>query len=166
MAAGIEKARGLFAVTNDDNQNLVIMLTAKQLNPKVRLVARCNEIKNSEKMRKSGAHAVVSPGYIGGLRMASEMIRPAVVTFLDTMLRDREKCLRVEEVAVPESLVGKALSTLNLKKYPDLLLLAVRANSDWVYNPAEDYVIKSQNTLVFMTTPEERNKLEKIFTTD
>ena len=96
------------------------------------------------------------------LNIASEMIRPAVVTFLDTMLRDREKCLRVEEVAAPESFVGKALSVLNLKKYPDILLLAVRANGDWVYNPAEDYVIKEENSLVFMATPEERNKLGKI----
>ncbi|MFC2045435.1 potassium channel family protein [Chloroflexota bacterium] len=166
LKAGIEKARGLFAVTGDDNQNLVIMLTAKQLNPEVRLVARCNEARNSEKMRKSGADAVVSPGYVGGLRMASEMIRPAVVTFLDTMLRDREQCLRVEEVAVPESFVGKALSMLNLKKYPNVLLLAVRANGDWVYNPAEDYVIKEENTLVFMTTPEERSKLGKLFLAD
>ncbi len=85
LKAGIMRARGLFAVTGDDNQNLVITLTAKQLNPQIRVVSRCNDIRNTEKMRKAGADAVVSPSLIGGLRMASEIIRPAVVSFLDIL---------------------------------------------------------------------------------
>jgi voltage-gated potassium channel len=166
MKAGIARARGLFALTGDDNQNLVIILTARQLNRNLRVVGRCNEIRNSEKMRKAGADAVVSPNFIGGLRMASEMIRPTVVSFLDTMLRDREKSLRVEEVLVPGSFVGKPISALNLKKYPDTLLIAVKRKEDWIYNPSEDYVIQPENCLVFMTTPEERHKLEKTFRTE
>ena len=112
-------------------------------------------------MRKAGADAVVSPNYIGGLRMASEMIRPTVVSFLDIMLRDREKNLRIEEVSVPHSFVGKTLSALNLKRFTHTLLLAVRAKEDWIYNPPDNYVITSKNTLVFITTPEERNALER-----
>lgn len=161
LKAGIETAKGLFAVTGDDNQNLVVSLTAKQLNSKVRVVARCNEIKNSEKIKRAGADAVVSPGLIGGLRMASEMIRPTVVSFLDIMLRDKEKNLRVEEVSVSDQFVGKAISALNLKKYPHTLLLAVKAKGDWIYNPSDNYVIQPQDSLVIMTTPEERNELEK-----
>ena len=91
--------------------------------------------------------------------MASEMVRPTVVSFLDTMLRDREKNLRVEEVLVPDSFVGKPLSALNLKRYAHVLLLAVKTGEDWVYNPSENYVIAPENTLVFMTTPEGRDEL-------
>ena len=47
------------------------------------------------KMRKAGADSIVSPNLIGGLRMASEMIRPAVVSFLDKMLRDKHESLRI-----------------------------------------------------------------------
>ncbi|MGB6872902.1 MAG: potassium channel protein [Dehalococcoidia bacterium] len=159
LKAGIEKARGLFAVTGDDNQNLVVSLTAKQLNPNLRVVARCNEIKNSQKMRKAGADAIVSPTSIGGLRMASEMVRPTVVSLLDTMLRDRERNLRVEELPVPGSFVGKPLSALNLKRHTHALLLAVKTGEDWVYNPSESYVIAPESTLVFMTTPEGRSEL-------
>jgi voltage-gated potassium channel len=159
LKAGIESARGLFAVTGDDNQNLVVSLTAKQLNPDLRVVARCNEIKNSQKMKKAGADAIVSPTSIGGLRMASEMVRPAVVSFLDTMLRDREKNLRIEELPVPRSFEGKYLSALNLKRQPHVMLLAVRTGEDWVYKPSEDYVIAPENTLVFVTTPEGREEL-------
>ena len=159
LKAGVEKARGLFAVTGDDNQNLVVSLTAKQINPKLRVVARCTDMKNSEKMKKAGADAVVSPNAIGGLRMASEMVRPTVVSFLDIMLRDRESSLRVEELPVPESFVGRPISALNLKRFSHVLLLAVKTKEDWVYNPSESYVIDQKNTLVFMTTPEGRDEL-------
>jgi voltage-gated potassium channel len=159
LRAGVEKAAGLFAVTGDDNQNLVVSLTAKQLNPHLRVVARCNDIRNTEKMKKAGADAVVSPNAIGGLRMASEMVRPTVVSFLDTMLRDREKNLRVEEVPVPESFAGQPISALNLKRFSHALLLAVRTGENWVYNPSESCVIDRENTLVFMTTPEGRDEL-------
>lgn len=159
LKAGVEKAAGLFAVAGDDNQNLVVSLTAKQLNPKLRVVARCNDMRNSEKMKKAGADAVVSPCAIGGLRMASEMVRPTVVSFLDIMLRDREKNLRVEELPVPESFVGRPISALNLKRFPHALLLAAKTGDNWVYNPSENYVIDRKNTLVFMTTPEGRDEL-------
>ncbi|OGN95927.1 MAG: potassium transporter TrkA [Chloroflexi bacterium RBG_13_51_36] len=159
LKAGVEKAAGLFAVAGDDNQNLVVSLTAKQLNPKLRVVARCNDMRNGEKMKKAGADAVVSPCAIGGLRMASEMVRPTVVSFLDIMLRDREKNLRVEELPVPESFVGRPISALNLKRFPHALLLAAKTGDNWVYNPSENYVIDRKNTLVFMTTPEGRDEL-------
>jgi len=156
LKAGIKKAKGVFAVTGDDNHNLVISLTAKQLKPDIRVVARCNEVKNSEKMKRAGADAVVEPTYIGGLRMASEMIRPTTVSFLDTMLRDKEVNLRVEEVSVPDSFVGKVISSLDLKRYPNLLLLALRTKEAWIYNPADDSVLGRGCTLVFMATPEAR----------
>jgi len=159
LKASIEKAKGLFAVTGADNQNLVISLTAKQLNPNLRVVAQCKETKNIQKMKKAGADAIVSPTSIGGLRMASEMVRPTVVSFLDTMLRDRERHLRIEELPVPGSFVGKPLSALNLKRHPHVLLLAVKTGEDWVYNPAEDYIFAPDSTLVFMTTPEGREEV-------
>jgi voltage-gated potassium channel len=165
LKAGIEQARGVFAVTGDDNHNLVICLTAKQLNPAVKVVARCNETSNEAKMRKAGANAVVSPGYIGGLRMASEMIRPTVVSFLDIMLRDRDSNLRVEEVAIPDLLAGKTISELNLGKHRNLLLLAIRTGETWLYNPPADCATTPGCILVVMTTPEDRAALEKAFQT-
>jgi len=162
LKAGVERARGLFAVTGDDNQNLVVSLTAKQLNPKLKVVARCNDMRNNEKMKKAGADAVVSPTSIGGLRMASEMVRPTVVSFLDTMLRDRERNLRVEELPVPGSFIGRSLSALNLKGHAHALLLAIKTGGDWVYNPSENYVIAPESTLVFMTTPEGREELARL----
>jgi voltage-gated potassium channel len=161
--AGIDRARGVFAVTGDDNLNLVISLSAKQLNPSVRVVVECTDVKNSDKMKKAGADAVISPSYIGGLRMASEMIRPTVVSFLDIMLRDRDNNLRVEEIPVPGDFASKTVAELGIKKYPHSLLLAIRTGSDWIYNPPDKYVVSPGVNLVFMTTPEGRQTLEKMF---
>lgn len=166
LKAGIQKATGLFAVTGDDNHNLVITLTARQLNPRVRIVTRCNEVKNTEKMQRVGADAVVSPTYIGGLRMASVMVRPAVVSFLDIMLRDKEKNLRVEEATVPVSFAERSVSALNLKNHPNLLLLAIRIKEDWLYNPPDNFIVKPEYTLVVMTTPEGKQELYTILSAE
>lgn len=162
--AGIEKAAGLFASTGDDNLNLVISLTARQLNPAIRVVARCHDVRNVDKMRKAGADAVVSPFLIGGLRMASEMVRPQVVSFLDTMLRDKDNALRIEEVDLPPSFRPTALLELNLRRYPNVLLLAVRDGPRWAFNPPDEHMIRPGQTLVFMTTPGERKTLESLVT--
>lgn len=163
IRAGIERARGLFAVTGDDNQNLVISLTARELNPEVRVIARCEAMKDAERMKKAGADAVVSPTYIGGLRMASEMLRPSVVTFLDVMLRKDGGDLRIEELSVPGTLAGRPLSDLDLGRFDHLLLLALRVGASWHYNPSRDQVLREGDTLIFMTSRGERQELEKLF---
>ncbi|MBF0343383.1 MAG: potassium channel protein [Nitrospirae bacterium] len=164
LSAGIERAKGLFAAAGEDNLNLVVTLSAKQLNPDIKVVTRCKEIKNVNKMKKAGADVVVSPNYIGGLRMASEMFRPTVVSFLDTMLRDKERNLRIEEVVIPDDVDPKPISALHLKRFPTCMLLAVKTRSGaWVYNPSEHQVINPSDTLVFMSTPGERIDMKKIF---
>jgi voltage-gated potassium channel len=159
--AGIERARGVFCATNDDNQNLVISLTARQLNSKARIVARCEDLGKRDKIMITGANAVISPNFIGGLRMASEMVRPTVVSFLDIMLRDKDKNLRVEEVAIPPAKAGRTIGELHLKKRPAILLLAVKRSDGWVYNPQDDHAVAEGDRLIVMSTPEERQRLEQ-----
>jgi len=162
LAAGIARAHGLFAATGDDNQNMVISLSARQLNPEIRLVARCEAMNNLEKMRRAGADAAVSPTSIGGMRMASVMLRPAVVNFLDVMLRREDEHLRIEEMPVPPSMVGKPIEAIDLRQFSHLLLLAVRTADGWTYNPPRHAVMKAGEVLIFMGSPEERMELERI----
>jgi len=158
IKADVADARGVFAVTGDDSKNLMISLSAKQLNPSVRVVARCHDMHNIEKMRKAGADMVVSPDFTGGMRIASAMIRPHVVSFLDEMLRTEHR-LRIEEVMVPESFAPRRLDVLNLHS-PDFVLLAVRSRNDWVFNPAADFVVRPGNILVAMAAPHGRQTIE------
>lgn len=158
LRADIADAKGVFAVTGDDSRNLMICLTAKQLNPAVRVVARCHELRNTDKMRKAGADVVVSPDFTGGMRIASAMIRPAVVSFLDEMLRSEHK-LRFEEVKVPPTFEARPLGQMGLRN-PHYVLLGVREGKETTFNPAEDFRIEPGHTLIAMTSPSGRIELE------
>jgi len=160
--AGIERASGIFASTGDDSRNLVISFTAKQLNANIRVVVRCHEPRNIEKIKKAGADAVISPDHIGGLRMGAEMFRPAVVSFLDIMLRDQEKNIRFEEIALAKRFVGRPLSELKLWNYPNTILVGVKTKESWIYKPAESYMIGPESALIIITNPEERRLLENL----
>lgn len=157
-AANIEQAKGVFAVTGDDSRNLMIVITAKQLNPAVRVVARCQEVRNMQKMKKAGADAIVSPDFTGGMRIASAMIRPHVVGFLDEMLKS-EKRLRVEEILVPANFPDTPLEKLGLRS-PEYVLLAIREAHDWVFNPSENYIVSHGQTIITMSSPAGRHELE------
>ncbi len=157
--AGIQNAEGLFAATGDDNQNLVTCLTAKSLNSKVRVVSRCLEFSNQHKMFKAGADSVISENFIAGMRMASEMIRPTVVSFLDKMLSDKDKNLRVEEILLNEKHSGKKILELGLEKFPNTLLVAVASGHKWSYNPKNELEVERGSRLIVITSPDERLKL-------
>ena len=165
--AMIREAKGLFATTNSDNDNIVIALTAKQLNPRLRVICRCNDTKNSDKIKRAGADSVVALNYIGGLRMAAEMIRPHATDFMESMLRDKEHALRVEEVNVPEGspYVGKRIMELELANMGNLLLLAIRKDEgEWTYNPPPSMMLEKDMRLIVLATPEERQILHGALT--
>lgn len=158
-AADIEDARGLFAVTGDDSRNLMIIITARQLNPNLRIVARAQELRNVDKMSKAGANTVISPDFTGGIRLASAMIRPHVVGFLDEMIRS-DKNVRVEEVPVPANFPPTRVGDLRLRS-PDYILLALREQDGaWVFNPKVDHIVQAGNTIIAMSNPSGRAQLK------
>ncbi len=161
LAANLEDAKGVFAVTGDDSRNLMIVITAKQLKPDVRVVARCHETRNMEKMRKAGADAIVSPDFTGGMRIASAMIRPHVVSFLDEMLKSQNN-LRVEEIPIPAGFIPKPIGTLRLRSLNYVLLAARERNGTWQFNPPEDFLIKPGFMLIAMASPVGRQEIEAL----
>jgi voltage-gated potassium channel len=160
LAAGVKHARGVFAVATDDSQNLVISLSAKQLNPELRVVARCHDVRNVEKTRRAGADEIVSPDFTGGLRIVSAMVRPNVVSFLDEMLKSEDN-LRMEEIIVPAGFSGKLLSML-ISGSREYVILAIRQGRNWVFNPPVNQVVHENNVLMVMTTPHGRARLEQL----
>jgi voltage-gated potassium channel len=160
LAAGVMNASGVFAVASDDSQNLVISLSAKQLNHELRVVARCHDVKNVEKTRRAGADEIVSPDFTGGLRIVSAMVRPHVVTFLDEMLKSDDN-LRMEEIVIPSGFSGKTLAMLNSSSR-DYVVLAIRQGGKWVFNPHMQHTVHDGDVLMVMTTPHGRTRLEQL----
>jgi len=158
LGADIGDARGIFAVTGDDGKNIMITLTAKQLNPRVHVVARCHELRNAEKLKRAGAKNVVSPDFTGGMRLASTMIRPHVVSFFEEMLRTEHR-LRLEEVQIPESFKPRPFSRLE-RRTPNFVLLAVRSGTEWHFNPSPDFQLEPGHIVIAMATPHGRQELE------
>lgn len=152
--AGIDRARGVVIALPDERDNLFIAVTVRQTNPKAKIVARAADVQAEQRLLRAGADAVVSPNRIGGMRMASEMVRPQVVTFLDQMLRGQEKRLRIEEIPLTASspMVGKALRDTKLRQEQDLLVLAIRDKSGekFLYNPPPDEILEEGCTLIVL----------------
>lgn len=158
--AGLAKAAGVFAVTSDDSHNLMIALSVKLLNPKARVVVRLHDIQNSKKARRAGADEIVSPDFTGGMRIASAMVRPHVVNFMDQMMHSDEG-LRMEEVLVPDGFTTQSLSAL-VPKSKDYLLVAIHDHDRWIFNPPDEQMIKPGMALVLMISPDGRAGLDNI----
>lgn len=156
-AAGIQHAHGVIACSESDNENVVVTLTARQLNSDVRIVTRLADVDQEPKARKVGANGVVSPQHIGGLRLATELVRPTVVDFIETMVRDDEHDIQVDEVFVVAGspAAGVRIADLPLGESAPLLLALRPKDGAWTHNPSPAHVVQPGAVLVFLGTQEE-----------
>jgi voltage-gated potassium channel len=166
--AGIDRAQGVFLSLPTDEANLFGTVTVRGLNPRVRIVAKVIDIRSQAKMIKAGATSAISPSYIGGMRMVSEMVRPAATTFLDMMLRDKEKVLRVEEITIKADspLCGQTLAEAAIEEKTGALLVAIKKalSSDYEFNPPRSHKIEANETLILIASPEMLDKISSLST--
>jgi voltage-gated potassium channel len=153
MAAGIKKASGIIVVLPSDKDNLYVTMTARMLNKEIRIVSKMIDQNLAPKLKMAGANRVVSPNTIGALRMASEMIRPTVVDFLDSMLRSSRGNLRIHQITVSKDseIVEKNLRESGIKDHFGLLVLAAKhENEEIEFNPNPDQILTKGMTLIVM----------------
>jgi voltage-gated potassium channel len=160
LQANLASARGLVAALPTDKDNLYIVFSARQETQSMRIVARCADLSHVEKLRKSGADSVVSPNYIGGLRLVSEMVRPSVVRFLDDMMRDKRAAYRIEEITLGDS--ASSLSATQLRERFGMSLLALRTKDGepWTYNPDVSTTLAPGMTLVVLGSADQVQQLK------
>jgi voltage-gated potassium channel len=154
--ANITRASALVAALSSDKDNLYLVVSARQINSKARIVARCTELSHVDKLKRAGADSVVSPNYIGGMRMVSELLRPAVVRFLDEMLRDKRATYRIEEVnVIGGSLIGSSLRDAKIRERFGMSVLALKVAEDqpWNYNPDASESLRAGMTMVVLGSP-------------
>jgi voltage-gated potassium channel len=167
MDAGVQRARGVVAALTQDKDNLYVTLSARSLNPNARIVTKVVEDEAAAKILKAGASAIVNPTMIGARRMASELIRPEVNEFLDQMLRDKDKNLRLEEVPIAgsSSFVGVALKDAPIRRMTGALVVAIRRpDRTFVYNPDPELLIEAGATLIVLGESQGIAKLRTMVT--
>ena len=165
LEAGIKDAFGVVASLPDDMGNLYVVVTARGLNPGLRIVAKAMDPAAEPKLKAAGANSVVSVNTINGLRMSSEMIRPHVVSFLDKMLHDKDKNLRFEEVNIPDDspLVDSVLADSGLRKERNLLIVAARERDSnrYTYSPGGGFKLGAGMTLILLGETESVERLRR-----
>jgi voltage-gated potassium channel len=165
--AGAARAAGFVFSMANDKDNVLGVLTARRLAPKARIIAATEQPDTEAKLQTVGADVVVSPSRIGGLRMASALVRPNVVTFLDRMLREKGGTLRVEEVTIPDDadVTDRTLASLEVNEVAGAMLLAVRhpGTGEFEFKPAPATPLAPAMTLVVMADVEGLERLKKRF---
>ena len=151
-ACGLLRASGLISALQTDRDNLFVVVSARQLNPKLRIISRSTNDRAATKITRAGADVVICPTTIGGLRMASEMLRPTVVGFIDLIVRDsQDNQLTVEEVLICEGspLDGVQLMRSQIRKAGNVLILSVvQLDQTHRFNPPPEFTLRAGMTLV------------------
>lgn len=164
--AGIHRAKGLIAALNSDANNLYTVLTARQLKPDLLIVARAITHNSHEKLIRAGADKTVSPNEIGGHRMASMLLKPSVIAFLDTITHSGKIDLNLNEVVIqPSSAISnKTLMQANIPEQTDLIIIAIKEKEDdgIVFNPTKDHLLKPGQTLIALGDNDDLKKLKKL----
>ena len=163
-AVNAERAKGIFCALPNDADNLLLIITAKGINPNIKIVAKAREDESEHKMRKAGADGVILPKFIGGLRMASQMIRPEAVTFLDEMLKSPDSVLRVEDITLGNHspLIHKTLQTSGILDKSGVSVTALRKGSDYIFNPRKEEKLEAGDVLILIGETKSIREIKKL----
>lgn len=162
--AGIERAQGLLALVGSDPENVYITLTARHLNPHLRIVARAIVPESIEILRRAGANYVICPQKIGAIRLAAAALRPQASFFLDLLLRSETLDLAIEEIEVQPSspLCGKTLAEVDLPGRFGLLVVAVKDKKEgFLFNPRGTTVLDAHDVLIVIGRVEQILELRR-----
>ncbi len=161
--ARIERARGLIAATTTDATNLYIVLTARGMNPQLKIIARASEDAAEKHLLTAGADAVVSPYSFAGQRIAQSLLRPNVVSFLDTATTHLGMDLEIGEIHItPRSgFAGKTIESSRIRQERGVIVLAIKRREGMRFNPAPDEKIEVDDCLIAMGEPAQLRQLEQ-----
>ncbi|HZQ24387.1 MAG TPA: potassium channel protein [Terriglobales bacterium] len=162
--ARIRYARGLVAATTTDATNLYIVLTARGLNPRLKIIARASEEDAEKHLLKAGADSVVSPYHFAGQRIAQSFLQPHVVSFLDTATTHLGIDLEIGEIQVGRDSVfaGKTIESSRIRQDRGVIILAIKREKGMRFNPSPEDRIESGDFLIAMGEPGQLRQLDQI----
>jgi len=167
LEANIQKAKGIIAALPTDAENLFVVISAKALNPSIRVVSRDIDLQTQKKLKLVGADYVISHKILEGIRMASVMLRPTVVSFLDVIMRDTEITLRMEDLEVPEKspFKNRTLRESKLPQVTGLIIIAMKKHDgQFIFNPGPNNKLEENDEIIVLGQPEQFKKLQQYLT--
>jgi voltage-gated potassium channel len=160
---GVERAKGMIAALETDADNLFLILSAKGLNPNLKVSARVSEEESEQKFRRAGADSVFAPYTIMGSRLAQSILRPHVVQFLDFATDSMGVKVTIEQVRIEESCpyVSQSLKEMQFRSELGVIVLAIRkASGAMIFNPEPETQIQGGEFLIAMGEAKQLRKLE------
>src|SRR5262245_55749545 len=164
IEAGVEHARGLATCLPDDADNVYVVLTARDLNPGIHIVARAAAEQAESKLIRAGANRVVAPTIIGGHRMAMALTKPAVGDFLDSVTANHlELGFEQLEVDPVSRLVGRKLRETVIRSELNVVIVSIRRNDgEIIFNPSGETTIEGGDMLIAIGNAESLARLNAV----
>lgn len=166
LRAGVLKAKALITTLPVDADNLFIVLTARSLNPKITIISRASEDSSDKKLKIAGANNVIMPDKIGGAHMASLVMKPDVMEFVDIITGQGGDNIRLEEITfdnLPEIYRNKSIRELAIGSKSGANIIGFKTtDSEYIINPSADTKIIPDAKLFVLGTSEQINKMKEL----
>ena len=167
LEAGIERAQYLITAVPDDAENLFIVLTARQLNKNLFIISRASQVTSQKKLQFAGADKVIMPDKIGGDHMASLVVMPDLITFMDKLSVEGEHTTNLEEVEIEDftnQMDCSSLRDLDLRKKTGCTIIGyIEPDGNYIINPEADLQLQPKGKVIVLGRPEQIRKLNQMF---
>ena len=164
IRAGIERAQGLVTCLSRDQDNLFVVISARKLNPRLKIASKAVEDNSPGKLITAGADEVVLPDHIGGLRLASGILQPQLVGFLESMTQNRQGAQFTESIIQKDSpLDGISLKAASIQEQTGLVVVAIQdSEGAFLYNPPGDKKMVAGDALLVIANQKQLHTLHKL----
>ena len=167
IRAGLKKADALITALPKDADNLFVVLSARELNPKLKIISRASSYSSMRKLRIAGADNVIMPDTVGGAHMASLVVNPDVMEFLDLIQVSGKATVNLEEInfqQLPENLKYCTINDLKQKAMVGCNVIGLKSKEgEYVINPSNDTKIIPGSKLFVLGNPEQIRLLNQKF---
>lgn len=152
LQAGIQRATGIMTALSSDADNVYVTLTARSLNPGIKIVARAARPEAEEKLKRAGAHSVIFPSVMGARQMLTSMLQPVVTDFMENVMFNKDLHLDIAEIklAAGSALSGRLLRHSGIKDNFDAIVVAIKRADDFIHNPGPDEVLNPGDVLILL----------------
>jgi len=167
LKSQIENAQALITTLPSDADNLFVVLSAKELNPKLKIISRASQSSSIRKLKIAGASNVIMPDSLGGAHMASLVITPDVIEFLDHITIQGNSKINLEEITfenIPESYKNKTIASILQDFETGCNIVGYKTpEGEFIVNPKPSILLVPGSKLFVLGQPEQINQINQIF---